>query len=258
MGISPLDREGKAYATLWFTFIYVPLTPLKRLLVRFEAADPKFVKFRTDKFYTLGETPLYWDEVISTYLTALIVGGPVIAMAAAQAFFNYPISAIPNNLFVPGFLWTVSWIVIKYIQRKQQFSPKETALPLIIKDVKPYKGVVQKVTENVKKTQWGQALEAKARQEVGLTQSLAPSQKKILAILTGVLLVAMFSVPIVILQTNSQVNDLFNSMLALIPGKSSLVLQALLKYLLLVLVVALAGLPLIFFVKRTLISKSTK
>lgn len=82
LGVSAPEEDGVSFATLWLTFFYLPVFPLRRQRVIF--LEHKGSGF---SFAHLGDVPLDWASVVRTYaycwlLIPLLAATPAVPVFA--------------------------------------------------------------------------------------------------------------------------------------------------------------------------------
>jgi hypothetical protein len=88
MGLSRQDTANQCHATVWFTFLWLPILPLRRESIQFQpSSDSGF------SYITLERTPLVFREVAKTYLFGwialpLLVLGPLWGLSFAATQFD--------------------------------------------------------------------------------------------------------------------------------------------------------------------------
>jgi hypothetical protein len=108
LGISPMDTEGVATATWWFTLFYLPIVPLGRRRVRF--LPHKGTGF---SYQELERLPLNGREIALTYLTGwlffpLLIFGPLV-----PAFSEvWQAIGLPPNWQIPYIIVAIIWVVV--------------------------------------------------------------------------------------------------------------------------------------------------
>ncbi|MFN8415701.1 MAG: hypothetical protein U0U66_05165 [Cytophagaceae bacterium] len=68
-GVSELDKNGNVTATLWFTFLYLPIIPLWSVLVKREIELP----LKEFKYQTIQKIPFNRQSILQTYLYGWII-----------------------------------------------------------------------------------------------------------------------------------------------------------------------------------------
>ncbi len=68
LGVEKTDHKGVFTATSWFTFLFLPVFPLARYVVK-----PLKVGGNKMSYQKLGKTKFEWGEVFRTYLCGLIL-----------------------------------------------------------------------------------------------------------------------------------------------------------------------------------------
>src|SRR5690348_996806 len=97
LGAGPRHADDTCDATLWLTFLFAPLLPLRRSRLELHPHRGNGISVRER-----GRTPLIAREIVSTYLfgwiiAPLLLAGPLVL-------------AIPELGIVPG-AWSKPWIL---------------------------------------------------------------------------------------------------------------------------------------------------
>jgi hypothetical protein len=67
-GVNQPDQEGKSFATVWFTFFFLPIVPVRRVVLTRKITRPR------DFIFTVhAKQKLVWSEVAHTWLWGLIL-----------------------------------------------------------------------------------------------------------------------------------------------------------------------------------------
>ncbi len=111
LGVSKMDENGVAIATLWFTFLFLPIIPLARYQVQFLPHTGSGVSFdilRPDK--------LVFKEVLRTYLSGWILApalilGPII-LAVRQ---NWEKLELPEGWYTPYVIFAIAWFIVMFL-----------------------------------------------------------------------------------------------------------------------------------------------
>ena len=108
LGVSDQDEEHVATATSWFTILYLPIIPLKRLRVRFLPHKGSGYRYQI-----LQQEPLHWGEIGKTYLAGwllipLLIFWPLpIAFAEVWAKLGFP-----QALYIPYMVFAILWAIV--------------------------------------------------------------------------------------------------------------------------------------------------
>lgn len=108
LGVGPMDPDGVAPATMWFTFLYLPLVPLTRYRVRFLPHKGSGFSYQV-----LSHEPLNWREVLKTYfvgwvLTPLILFGPL-AIGVEEVWSGI---GLPASLHLVYIAMCIAWLIV--------------------------------------------------------------------------------------------------------------------------------------------------
>jgi hypothetical protein len=108
LGISPMDEDGVATATLWFTFVYLPLVPLKRQRVRF--LPQKGTGF---SYQELERLPWNGREIVLTYLTGWVLFPLLIFAPLALAVTEvWQALGLPPSWQIPYMVVAIIWVIV--------------------------------------------------------------------------------------------------------------------------------------------------
>ena len=111
LGVSDMDENGVAIATVWFTFLFFPIIPLARYQVQFlpqKGSGASFDILRQDK--------LVFKEVLKTYLSGWILApalilGPII-LAVRQ---NWEKLELPEGWYTPYVIFAIAWFIVMFL-----------------------------------------------------------------------------------------------------------------------------------------------
>lgn len=111
LGVSDMDENGVAIATMWFTFLFLPIIPLARYQVQFlphAGSGASFDILRQDK--------LVFKEVLKTYLSGWILApalilGPII-LAVRQ---NWEKLELPEGWYTPYVIFAIAWFIVMFL-----------------------------------------------------------------------------------------------------------------------------------------------
>lgn len=127
LGISPQNAQNEASATRWFTFLFLPIAPLKRYTVRFLPHKGSGFSYQI-----LSEEPLNWREVALTYLSGWL-------LMPLLLFWPFPLMVrevwqslnLPQILSIPFMVFALLWVIIAiwkladwHENRGRPFNPK--------------------------------------------------------------------------------------------------------------------------------------
>ncbi|MDA0673429.1 MAG: hypothetical protein O3C67_06950 [Cyanobacteria bacterium] len=107
LGIGPLNPENRAMATLWFTFVFLPVCPLRRYYLTFLPPQGNGFTYRILERRRLDP----WD-VFKTYVFGWLVYPTLV-------FWPFPIAVIevwealglPARLHIPFVVVTIIWMI---------------------------------------------------------------------------------------------------------------------------------------------------
>ncbi len=108
LSISEMDEQNVATATMWFTFLYLPVAPLYRCQVRFLPSDGGGFSYEK-----LERVSLNGREVAETYLYGwllyplAILGPMAIAVIEVWEALN-----LPESWHIPYAVATIIWLVV--------------------------------------------------------------------------------------------------------------------------------------------------
>ena len=111
LGVNHRNRHAEAFATLWVTFLYLPLLPLARYHVQFLSLEQRVGSTRT-RYQILQRTPLKWTEIGHTYLFGwvlypLLAGGPMI-LGVTEIWQGL---GLPSRWQLPYVLVAIAWAI---------------------------------------------------------------------------------------------------------------------------------------------------
>lgn len=107
LGISKQDENGIATATTWFTFIFLPIFPFRRLRVKFfEHIGSGF------SYEIISFEKLVLSEILKTYLFGWIIfpGMGLLPLIIAIKEVWQAIG-LPNILHIPYIILTIIWMI---------------------------------------------------------------------------------------------------------------------------------------------------
>lgn len=106
LGLVPTEKTSEVLATVWFTFLYLPILPLRRERLM-------LVGQREFRFHVIERVTLDWNDVARTYvfgwiLLPLLVLWPLpIAVVEVQGFLGIPKHVQPFVIF-----FAIIWLVV--------------------------------------------------------------------------------------------------------------------------------------------------
>lgn len=108
LGVSEYDNDGNCTATVWFTFIYLPLIPLRRLKVRF--AEHKGSGF---SYSIISRENLRISEILRTLLFGwvlfpLVIFGPGVLVQDSV----WQAIGLPDFIHIPFGIAAVIWVFV--------------------------------------------------------------------------------------------------------------------------------------------------
>lgn len=105
LGVGPQDNDGVADATVWFTFLWLPIIPLQRYKVKFLGSKRERVTFNL-----LEKESLVASEVLKTYVLGLVavplitLGPIVIAIREVWDMLGFP-----ESIHIPFGIAAIVW-----------------------------------------------------------------------------------------------------------------------------------------------------
>lgn len=115
LGFTDADQDGNCFATMWFTFLYIPILPLKRLKIH-----------RVDEisFLEIERTPIVLNEVLLTYIKTPIIGFIIFWPFLLIPFSDYLREDRGIDISTYLAIFTIIWIflsvlILKHIQGKK-------------------------------------------------------------------------------------------------------------------------------------------
>jgi hypothetical protein len=115
-GMSKLNQDGNVYATLWFTFFYIPLIPLWKAEIKREIILP----LKEFNYQIIQKLPLDRNEILKTYfygwvLIPAILFGPAILLIP-EIYQQLGVVTPPSRNLIKGdsLSWH-DWSFILYI-----------------------------------------------------------------------------------------------------------------------------------------------
>lgn len=110
LGVSDMDQDGVATATLWFTFLFLPLIPLHRYRVQFLPSQGAGYSFQI-----LSQENHSLSEILKTYLLGWIVA-PVLIFG--PLFFairqNWEPLHLPEAWYTPYVIFSIIWFIVVF------------------------------------------------------------------------------------------------------------------------------------------------
>ncbi len=110
LGVSDMDQEGVATATFWFTFVFLPLIPLRRYRVQFLPAQGAGYSYQV-----ISEEKHSISEILKTYLLGWIVA-PVLIFG--PLFFaireNWETFQLPESWYTPYVIFSIIWFIVVF------------------------------------------------------------------------------------------------------------------------------------------------
>ncbi|MEJ5309222.1 MAG: hypothetical protein WHX52_05590 [Anaerolineae bacterium] len=121
-----MDQEGVATATLWFTFVFLPLIPLRRYRVQFLPAQGAGYSYQV-----ISEEKHSISEILKTYLLGWIVA-PVLIFG--PLFFaireNWETFQLPETWYTPYVIFSIIWFIVVFsiisIRLENRYRPPKT------------------------------------------------------------------------------------------------------------------------------------
>ncbi len=115
-GVSQLNQHGNVHATLWFTFLYLPLIPLWKAEIKREITLP----LKEFNYQIIQKLPLDRNEILKTYfygwiLVPLLLLGPILFLIPEIHEQLGIASPPPRNLIKGDSLNWHDWLFILYI-----------------------------------------------------------------------------------------------------------------------------------------------
>jgi hypothetical protein len=111
LGVSELDSDGVAIATLWFTFLFLPAIPLKRYRVQFLPHQGSGYAYQV-----IRPEGHKLADILKTYLSgwvlapALIFGPMILAIRENWDIFN-----LPEPWYTPYILFSIAWFITTFM-----------------------------------------------------------------------------------------------------------------------------------------------
>ena len=108
LGISPMDSQHRATATLWFTLVFLPVVPLRRYYLQF--LPPRGNGFT----YRILERRRFdlWD-LFKTYAFGWVVYPLIILWPFPIAVIEvWEALRLPMPLHIPYIVFTIAWVVV--------------------------------------------------------------------------------------------------------------------------------------------------
>lgn len=112
-GISLPDAEGKSTATLWVTFLFLPLVPLKRVTIKRQLTDPRrfvYTEVARENFST--------KEILMTYLFGWIItplawfGPLVLCIREVASAIGIPTEGDSTPLWTGMIVFAILWLIV--------------------------------------------------------------------------------------------------------------------------------------------------
>jgi len=105
-----MDQDGVATATLWFTFVFLPLIPLRRYRVQFLPSQGAGYSYQV-----LSEEKRSISEILKTYLLGWIVS-PILIFG--PLFFaireNWETLQLPEAWYTPYVIFSIIWFIVVF------------------------------------------------------------------------------------------------------------------------------------------------
>ncbi len=127
LGVSDMDQDGIATATLWFTFLFLPIIPLRRYRVQFLPSQGAGYSYQ---ILSLEKRSI--PEILKTYLLGWI-GAPVLIFG--PLFFaireNWEVLQLPEAWYTPYVIFSIIWFItvfgIIYVRLENRCRPPKAA-----------------------------------------------------------------------------------------------------------------------------------
>jgi hypothetical protein len=111
LGVSDMDKNDVATATLWFTFLFFPVIPLRRYRVQFLPSTGSGYAYQI-----LGEEAHSLPEILKTYISGwllapLLIFGPMV-LAIRE---NWEALKLPESVYTPYIFFSIAWFVVTFL-----------------------------------------------------------------------------------------------------------------------------------------------
>ena len=123
LGVSNKQPDGTATATWWFTFLYLPVLPVRRVRVRFLPHKGSGISFEE-----ISDEDRIASEILKTYLYGwilipLLIFWPLIL----SIVMNNLAAKLPQPWQIPAvvfmIVWILGWILILLSWHEKKYKP---------------------------------------------------------------------------------------------------------------------------------------
>lgn len=120
LGVSRQDALNRATATLWFTFVWLPVWPLVRYRIQCEWDSVGDGAFRI-----LDREKRDWGEIVWTYVLGwLVIPGVLFGPLVVWATYISIVGRWSELLFSASLVWIAAGVVGIYLLQRLRFQPK--------------------------------------------------------------------------------------------------------------------------------------
>jgi hypothetical protein len=111
LSVSKMDCDGNATATVWFTFLFLPIFPIRRYQVQFLPHQGSGFSYRI-----LSEERLQFQEILKTYLYGWLVAPTLILGPLLFGIReNWEALRLPETWYMPYFIFSIVWFGVAFI-----------------------------------------------------------------------------------------------------------------------------------------------